>query len=71
MRVAELYPADEFDSTFERAKTAFGDTVFTCQYANLSRSLVRLITGRKGLVHSPKVAERRDPGCLQLPMEHT
>ncbi|TFY63048.1 hypothetical protein EVJ58_g3474 [Rhodofomes roseus] len=30
-RVAELYPADEFNSTYERAKTAFGDTVITCQ----------------------------------------
>jgi carboxylesterase type B len=26
-----FYPAAAFASTFERAKTAFGDTVFTCQ----------------------------------------
>jgi hypothetical protein len=31
-RMVELYPESDFSSTFERAKTAFGDTVFTCQF---------------------------------------
>ncbi|KAG8983449.1 hypothetical protein FRB94_008427 [Tulasnella sp. JGI-2019a] len=30
-KMIELYPASEFSSQWERAKVAFGDTVFTCQ----------------------------------------
>lgn len=30
-RMIKLYPGDSFTSTFERSKTAFGDTIFTCQ----------------------------------------
>lgn len=35
-RMVELYPADAFPSTYERSKTAFGDTIFTCQYVGSS-----------------------------------
>lgn len=33
-----LYPESDFSSTFERAKTAFGDTIFTCQSVSASLS---------------------------------
>jgi hypothetical protein len=40
-RAAELYPEADFPSTFERAKTAFGDTIFTCQYVLFCRFVFR------------------------------
>jgi hypothetical protein len=34
----DLYPAEDFSSTYDRAGTAFGDTIFTCQHVQFSQT---------------------------------